>query len=110
MSERFKWRAINDAKPEMTISETTAQFGDGYAQVVAKGINPVSERWPVTFRGSREEVLEIDAFFRRNAGRPFQWLTPLGFDGWFKTRSFSPAWQGGAEWTISATFEQFHKT
>lgn len=109
MSERFKWRVINDAKPEMTIAETAVQFGDGYRQVTTKGINPVSERWPVTCTGDRDQVLEIDAFFRRNAGRPFQWLTPLGSDGWFTARAFSPAWVGGAVWTISATFEQFHK-
>ena len=109
--EVFTYRPINDTTRTKTFRVLTAQFGDGYKQEVADGINNGSESWPLTFVGSLTELSAIEAFFDRHQGyKAFLWK-PFGSDEElaFKVKQYTRPFQGGAVWTMQATFEQDFK-
>jgi len=88
------------------------QFGDGYAQRIAQGINNVSSNWSVSFvNRTLEEATEIENFFIARGGtESFDWTPPreeieikVVCTSW--ERSFS----NPVSDTIRATFEQVHE-
>jgi len=47
-----------------------AQFGDGYAQAVADGINPIGTKWAAAFSyRTKAEIMAIEAYLRANIGK-----------------------------------------
>lgn len=72
--------------PSVGVRQSTAprvrrvQFGDGYQQRVADGINTRQETWNLAFNGLTDTVAsEIDTFLvDRNAVEAFDWTTPDG--------------------------------
>ncbi|STQ72060.1 phage tail protein [Hafnia alvei] len=68
-------------RPGMGVSTkpnvTTVNFGDGYEQRRAAGINALLESYTPTFRVAPEELPAIESFFRRHgAVRAFYWRSP----------------------------------
>jgi phage-related protein len=57
----------------------SAQFGDGYSQRLADGINTISKKWSISFNNrSLEDSAAIVAFFQARKGvESFTW-TPTG--------------------------------
>lgn len=110
MTERFSWRATGEPTGAVTFRRLTAQFGDGYRQVVGDGINTEVQSWPVTFAGGKQEMQAVAALLRRHAGvRSFFWTPPLGEEGLYEAPSFSLAHIGGDVYRVSATFQQVFK-
>lgn len=110
MAETFAWRSINDPQGAVTYRRLVAQFGDGYRQAVADGINNEVQSWPLQFVGTGEEMAQIAAFFRRHVGaRSFRWTPPLGVEGWYEVAAFNATPIGGPVFTINATFQQVFK-
>ena len=103
--------------PSVNVRQTTtprvrtAQFGDGYQQRVADGINTRQEFWSLAFNGVTDTVAgQIDAFLvARNAVESFDWTTPDGraikvvCDEW--NRDFSEPDVN----TITATFRRVYE-
>ncbi len=87
-------------------SVTKIQFGDGYAQRIAYGINTSPETWGVNFSNrDQAEADAIDAFLEaRGAVEPFSWTTPDGNEKNFTCEEWSRTIQNGSYYTISATF------
>ena len=107
MTETFNWRPIGQPAGQATFRVLKAQFGDGYSQEVADGINNEVQSWPLQFVGTRAEVIAIRDFFRRHGGyKGFFWTPPMGEPGLYKVAAYSPVHQGGDVYLISATFEQ----
>lgn len=105
--DTFTWKPIGTPTGTSTFAVKKAQFGDGYSQEAADGINNESQSWPLQFAGSKAEMLALVAFLRAHAGYiGFYWTPPLGVQGIYKAPSFSPTPQGGDVYTVSATFEQ----
>jgi len=109
--EIFKWKPIKGAQGTETARVLTAQFGDGYSQNAADGINNAVQSWPLSFLGrTKVEAEAIVSFFRRHKGyRSFLWTPPLGLPGFYKVASFQTAPMGSGFYTITATFEQVFK-
>lgn len=86
----------------------TSKFGDGYEQNISVGINNKKGEWPYKFTSTKEEILQIKAFFDRHKGADsFLWNSPLDGEVRVKTdTSYSPSQVGGMIWTISTTFTQ----
>lgn len=106
-TETFSWIADKGPSGEFTYRTRTAQFGDGYAQVVSDGINAESQSWPLTFTGMKADVVAIRDFLRRHGGaKSFLWTPPNGDLGLYRCKTFSLAVLGGDRYTLSATFEQ----
>ena len=92
---------------ETTLRSLIAQFGDGYKQVAADGINTASRRWRlVTEPLETADYDTVDAFLRDNAGTTFTWTPPLEADTVEVTcEAFSTAYVGGSsERRISMVF------
>lgn len=56
----------------------TAQFGDGYSQRTADGINTILQKWSLRFSArAKAELVEILGFLRAHAGvTPFEFVVP----------------------------------
>lgn len=108
--ETFTWSPQRDTQGDITYRTRTAQFGDGYAQVVGDGINNEQQSWPLTFVRGTDEAEAIRDFFKRHAGyKAFLWTPPLGELGLWRVTTHSLRPMGGGVYTITATFEQaFH--
>ncbi|SEJ31542.1 Phage-related protein [Azotobacter beijerinckii] len=105
--ETFTWAPALDAQGETAFRTRTAQFGDGYAQVVGDGINNKQQSWPLTFIRKGAEAQAILDFFDRHAGyKGFLWTPPLGQLGLWRVSTHSLRPMGGGLYTIAATFEQ----
>jgi len=107
MTATFNWK--HDAKPTGTTNFRVlkAQFGDGYAQTVADGINNASQSWPLSFTGRAAAVKPIADFLDARAGwQSFYWTPPLGVQGFYKCVSYEKRQLGSDVWQITATFEQ----
>lgn len=75
---RFDWAESSGTQLSQEPKITRVQFGDGYSQRSAAGINNNPQRWSITIAGAGEaEGDEIIAFFRTHAGwQAFDWTPP----------------------------------
>ena len=108
--ETFTWSIENSASGDVAQRIRTAQFGDGYSQKVADGLNNKSQSWPVSHTGPEERVKAIIAFLDRHQGaKAFLWTPPLGELGLYTCTGYKPSSRGGNFYTLTATFQQtFH--
>jgi phage-related protein len=105
--ELFIWTTPN-AKLKEKPRVKTAQFGDGYGQDSADGLNALLQQWSLKFEDIYpHEGLAIRAFLVARGGtEKFQFRTQLGEVINVKCREWDtePAKKGRL--TITATFEQ----
>lgn len=105
--ETFTWDARVGDQGTVTFNVLSAQFGDGYSQEVANGINNRSDSWPYTYEGNEDEVAPILAFLDAHAGyRGFQWTPPSGKPGLYKCVSYGVTPTAGPRRRLTATFVQ----
>lgn len=96
--------------PTATVTQRTlvAQFGDGYAQRAADGINGRTESWPLEFVGDEAYIRPIKAFLDRHGGwKSFLWTPPLGDEQHFVTPGgYTLTPQHADLYTLSVTLQQ----
>jgi len=109
MADRFTWCATKQSTGQVNGSVLRAQFGDGYSQTAANGINPNSSVWNLEFIGKQDKIKQISDFLRSHVGKSFIWDEPLVGDGYFLCSTFNPAPNGNRLWSITATFEQTYQ-
>lgn len=104
----FTWSPSYSAQKAHRPRVLLAQFGDGYEQRVADGINTNPEMWDVQFATRRDdEADQIDNFLKSRGGvEAFDWVTPFGLSGKFVCRDWQRTKTGPLLSTISAKFEQ----
>lgn len=107
MTETFTWSPLIEPQGTGKFRTRAAQFGDGYKQKVADGLNAESQSWPLTFRGSEAYVAPILQFLRdRKGSQSFFWTPPLGRQGLFICEEYGITPHGAGRYTLTATFEQ----
>ncbi|HBO9079218.1 phage tail protein [Pseudomonas aeruginosa] len=108
--ETFNWPTMRPEAPDMSFSVRTAQFGDGYRQEVADGINNLRQSWPVTCVLKAQAAVQLLEFMERHAGaKSFLWTNPLGHLGLYTCKNPSPIPLAGGLVRFTGTFEQaFH--
>lgn len=101
--------------PVYSVNETkkprvkVAQFGDGYMQRVADGINTTPRTWSLTFRGTQSEIETIDAFLATaNGVDSFDWTPPSGSAGKFLAMEWSVSAANYNDWSLSTTFTEVY--
>lgn len=105
MAETFTWKVERDIDPTIEYRTTGTQFGDGYMQESANGINTKTEEYPIKVHAYESEAKLIMDFFDRHQGfRSFFWTPPLGKLGLYKCKNPQPRPQGGGLYVISGTF------
>lgn len=107
MTETFTWSPLIEPQGTGKFRTRAAQFGDGYKQKVADGLNAESQSWPLTFRGSEAYVAPILQFLRdRKGSQSFFWTPPLGQPSLFTCAEYGITPHGAERYTLTATFEQ----
>lgn len=102
----FTWCPRLSANAATKFSVRQAQFGDGYMQVSANGLNPRSQEWSLEFTGSEEYVHGIKNFLDGHKGfQAFQWQPPLETVGLYRCDEYSPTALGNNMYSLSATFK-----
>jgi phage-related protein len=104
----FTWSPLLGTAGTTKDAVRTAQFGDGYSQAVADGINNTADTWPLTFTGNGAYIGAIKAFLDARAGyQSFYWTPPLRTQATFRcTARGTPQPLGGDTYTLTATFTE----
>jgi phage-related protein len=108
MHELFSWDALVGMSGTVNFRTRSAQFGNGYKQIAADGLNSEVESWPLTFGGTEEEMKPISDFLRRHKGATaFLWTPPLGTQSLWTCASLGITSPAPGLYSIAATFEEF---
>lgn len=112
MADTFSFCAVPDPTGAVTLRVRKAQFGDGYVQSVADGLNTKVQQWPLTFRGSSALIGQIASFLDAHTGATsFLWTPPApnASQGYYTCDTYTMQANGADVYTLSATFnEVFH--
>ncbi|MDR5736128.1 phage tail protein [Caballeronia sp. LZ025] len=109
MADTFTWApTVSNSSGSTTLKVRKAQFGDGYAQRVADGLNSAASTFSLQFVGDATKISAILAFLRAHAGAAAFYWTPLlwAAPALFTCESFSEPTRDGDVYTITATFDQ----
>lgn len=105
MIKTFIWSPLNGPTADLSYRTRSAQFGDGYEQVVSDGINSEKQVWPLTFTGKWDDMAPIIAFLREHkADRSFKWINPFSELGLYRASQLKPTALDFDTWTITVTF------
>ena|SRR5690242_20031765 len=85
-----------------------AQFGDGYEQRAADGINTNPQVWDLTFaeRSTSEADTITDFLEARGGTEAFDWTNPEGDAGKYVCKTWGRDITGPARFVVTAVFEQ----
>lgn len=108
----FTWTPDRGPTKDTTTRVNAMQFGDGYSQRVANGINSVIESWPLVFSlRTKVEITAIDDFLITQGGvASFDWTTPKGQFKKFICKTWRPLYNHDGDASISMTFDQVFET
>ncbi len=85
----------------------TSDFGDGYSQATAIGINNQFEEWNVNFKGKASYINQVRDFLDRHEGdKSFYWMPPDGKQGRYRAAGYKISPQGNDVYQLTATFTQ----
>lgn len=106
MAKTFTWKVERDIEPEISYRVKETQFGDGYKQTSADGINTKDESYDVKVHARNEvEAKAIMAFFDEHQGwKSFFFTPPLGKLSLWTCKNPKPKPLGGGLYSITATF------
>lgn len=105
MAQTFKWKVERDIDPSIDYRVITTQFGDGYKQTSADGINTKTEQYNVKVHAFATEAKAIMDFFDAHQGwKSFFWTPPLGTLSLYTCANPKPTPQGGGLYAITGTF------
>ena len=104
----FTWKPDREgSNGKHTFAVLKAQFGDGYNQSVADGMNNKVQEWALTFTVSRDIALQITNFLDALQGyKAFAWTPPLGSLSLWTASEYQDVDNGGGQHSISVTFTQ----
>jgi len=108
MADLFTWApTVANLSGDTTLRTRTAQFGDGYAQKAADGLNNRSATYSLQFIGDETKISAILSFLDAHAGAtPFLWTPPLRPQLQFTCETYTEPTKDGSVYTITATFIQ----
>ncbi|KLC04495.1 hypothetical protein TB9_17840 [Xanthomonas perforans] len=106
MAEVFTWPVRLEASGTATFAVRAAQFGDGYRQTSADGLNSKRQSWNVSRVGKQALIRQIADFLDAHVGRSFLWTPPLSTQGYYQCTGYNSVAHGADNYTLSATFEQ----
>ena len=109
--ERFTWVPDHDASEEDTPRVLLAQFGDGYEQRAADGINNITTAWDLQFTlRTRSEVTAMRDFLRARMGvEAFLWAPPGETDKTFKCDKWRRVLRTDTDSSFTATFKRVYE-
>jgi phage-related protein len=110
--ETLTWSGLL-VDPQGTVSHRvlSAQFGDGYEQTAADGINAIQQSWPLQFTEQESLIIPIRDFLDRHGSwKPFLWTPPLGDEGTFRSdKGYQLTAHGAGLYTLTVTLIQLNR-
>ncbi|WP_213778879.1 phage tail protein [Caballeronia sp. dw_276] len=108
MADTFIWvPTVENLSGTATLHVRKAQFGDGYEQKVADGINNRRSSFNLQFVNDAATISAILAFLDAHAGATaFLWTPLLRQELLFTCETYSEPVKNGTVYTITATFDQ----
>ena len=109
MAETFNFDIRAEPSGGVSFRVIKADFGDGYSQAAADGINNKTEQWAVEAIGQwvtgapiGHPVRQIAEFLdARNGFEAFNWTPPFGAAGLYRCDGYRKSLGGGGLVTIS---------
>ena len=113
----FVWAESEGAQFEAGARLASTRFGDGYEQIAPDGLNPITQRWDLSFKGLDATTGdEIIAFLGERVSpvlglEPFDWTPPWATVPLRVVCRSARRTQAGAYGfsDIACTFEQWHQ-
>jgi phage-related protein len=100
----FNWCPAFGATENTKPLVLKAQFGDGYQQRVADGINTLKRNWTLSFSKKQDKIEPIRDFLRARAGvESFDWTPPRGAAGKWVCEEWNLTVNDGGD-SVSLTF------
>jgi phage-related protein len=108
MTDTFIWSPTVQAfGGDTTLRVRKAEFGDGYTQRAADGLNNRQSTYNVRFVGKADKIAAIVAFLDAHAGAlSFYWTPPLRQQARFVCEKYTEPVKDGDVYSITAQFEQ----
>ncbi|MGU7780534.1 phage tail protein [Burkholderia sp. PU8-34] len=108
MTDTFNWSpTVQGYGGDTTLRVRKAEFGDGYTQRAADGLNNRQSTYNLRFVGKADKIAAILAFLDAHAGAvSFYWTPLFRPKGRFVCEKYSEPTKDGAVYTITAQFEQ----
>lgn len=93
---------------DVTPKVRKAQFGDGYVQRVADGINNLPRKWNLTFMLQTSDMDVVENFLKSTKGTTnFTWTPPRGDSGkWCVEQNWNRSVANFGYETLSVVFEE----
>lgn len=109
MTDTFIWKSDATLSGGGEFVTKKAQFGDGFSQEAPDGINNDVQLWSVIVNGYTHELAPVMEFIRAKAGgESFFWTPPLGVQGYYRCKKYSPVPQGSGLYTLTLEFQQVY--
>lgn len=108
MTDTFNFPYTTEPTGTVTLRTRSAQFGDGYKQTVADGLNTKVQSWPVSFDGDSSFIDPIVAFLDGHVGQSFYWTPPRGVQGLFQCVTYTLVPHGSDMYTLTPTLQQVY--
>lgn len=103
--QTFSWCPRVGAQADTQFRVLQAQFGDGYRQTAADGINNFTDQWELEFVGKAAYILPIKQFLDEHGGwRSFLWVPPLREEGSYTAGRYSVSAMGAGVYALRVTF------
>jgi|SRR6266566_3227944 len=105
----FTWLPQYGAQASVTPNVLSAQYGDGYTQDIALGINSKAQVWTLSFNADPDTGDAIFRFLQNQGGVSRFWWTPPRQSDSIKvktTGAYTKTETDAGQVTISATFQQ----
>lgn len=107
----FTYKPDYSASKQIKPRVTKFQFGDGYEQRQADGLNNKLQEWSVTFKRNNTDMDAIDAFLlARGAVEAFNWTTPKDYAGVFICDDWNNTIEDVGWQSITCTFREVPET
>lgn len=106
MTDTFTWLVQAGLIGSITGAVRSADFGDGYSQEAADGINPIKGKWPVSIQGYYAEIQPIQDFLDSHVGISFFWTPPMRLQGYYRCKDYTVADNGNSIVTLTANLYQ----
>lgn len=107
MIQTFTWPVTTQVTGSGEFRTLKSQFGDGYSQEIGDGLNSDVQKYTVTLAGLESELTAPLAFIREHKGaKSFYWKPPLGVQGLYRCKTYTPVPQGAGVFTLTLEFQQ----
>lgn len=106
--DTFTWGVLVGGEEELNVATMQSQFGDGYKQIAAAGINTSTATWSLSRRDYLADIAPVRQFLNAHVTSSFWWTDPWGSKKLFRVKADSvrTKWLTESFVELSFTFEQ----